>query len=73
MTEEVGCGVFVDPGDPKDLADKVLMLTNNSEMRHQMGEKGQKIAWQKYDRKALAADVLSIFEEVFAEWKASQK
>jgi glycosyltransferase involved in cell wall biosynthesis len=73
MVEEIDCGVFANPEDPKELADKVLMLANDSEMRRQMGEKGRKIAWQKYDRKALAADVLSIFEEVFAEWKVSKK
>jgi glycosyltransferase involved in cell wall biosynthesis len=69
MVEDIGCGVFANPEAPKDLADKVVMLADDSEIRRQMGEKGQKIAWEKYDRKNLANDVLSIFEEVITDWQ----
>jgi glycosyltransferase involved in cell wall biosynthesis len=69
MVEEIGCGVFADPEKPQELADKVQMLINNPQICREMGEKGKKVAWEKYDRKNLANDVLGIFEEVITDWQ----
>ena len=67
------CGVFADPKNPQDLADKVKMLAADPDMCGRMGENGKKIAWEKYDRKSLTNDILNIFQEVITDWQNKKK
>jgi glycosyltransferase involved in cell wall biosynthesis len=63
MVEADGSGIFADPESPQDLADKVKMLVDNPEKAKEMGEKGRIAAWEKYDRKKIAGQLIDIFEE----------
>lgn len=59
-------GLYVDPTKPEDLAEKVKMLADNPQMRLQMGREGRKAAWQKYDRKILADQLMAVFKEILS-------
>lgn len=67
MVREEGCGLFVDPTNPKDLADKVKMLVDDPVVLHEMGERGKASAWKKYDRRIIAAQLIEAFEEVVSQ------
>ena len=40
------------------------MLADDRQMREEMGRKGQKAAWEKYDRKIIADQLMGTFAEV---------
>ncbi len=66
MVSADGSGLYVDPTNPEDLAEKVKMLADNPQMRKEMGRKGQKAAWKKYDRRIVADQLTEAFEEIIS-------
>lgn len=54
LLEKADAGVFVDPENPQDFADKVLMYLDNSMKIKQQGESGYTYAKQNFDRNVLA-------------------
>lgn len=59
-------GFFVDPQHPEDMAEKVKMLADDPQLREKTGQRGRKAAWEKYDRKIIADQLLKTFEEARA-------
>lgn len=53
MVENHSCGLFTDPNNPSDLADKILFLKNNPEIAIEMGKNSRKIAESTYDKSIL--------------------
>ena len=53
IVEEFNCGIFVDPNNPNDLADKILYLNENPTIAKKMGEEARKLAENKYDKSIL--------------------
>ena len=66
MVRADGSGLYVDPAKPGDLADKVKLLVDNPQMRLELGRNGQKAAWEKYERKVIANQLIATFEGVLA-------
>ncbi len=66
MVSTDGSGLYVDPTDPQDLAEKVRMLADNPQMREEMGHKGRKAAWEKYDRRIVADQLTEAFEKIIS-------
>jgi len=62
MVRAEGCGVLADPKDPADLAAKVQSLADDRAWAHELGERGKKAAWQKYDRRMIAGELMAVFE-----------
>jgi glycosyltransferase involved in cell wall biosynthesis len=60
------CSLFVDPYDPKDIADKINYLLNNTEQAKNMGEIGKKLVAEKYNWEAESKKLLNIYEELCA-------
>lgn len=56
-------GLYADGTKPQELAEQVVKLADNPAMREEMGANAQKAAWEKYDRKALAGELIKVFEE----------
>ena len=54
--------LFVNPADPKDLAEKILYLKNNPEVAKRMGNNGYKIYQERFTPKKLAGDILAILQ-----------
>jgi glycosyltransferase involved in cell wall biosynthesis len=72
MVRADGSGLYVDPRDPRDLADKVKLLADSPDLRKKLGESGRKAAWQKYDRKIIAEQLIKTFEEVILSKKQEE-
>jgi glycosyltransferase involved in cell wall biosynthesis len=64
VVEEAKCGLFVQPGNPNDLADKSVWLSQHLVEARQMGKAGRDKIIKKYDRSALADQFIIVFEEL---------
>ena len=64
MDSEIGCGVSVDPTDPKEIADYIEFLYRNPDLRKQMGENVEKALKGKYDWEAEQTKLLDIYGRV---------
>jgi len=69
---EVGHRVVLDPprvadyrADVGDIAQSLLELMNNPQLRDKMGEAGRKRAVQVYDYRVVARQFVNIIEQVF--------
>jgi len=69
VVEGDGAGVFVSPGDSRALAQAVRDLAANPERRREMGRKGRAIVKERFDRKALAEQLVRVIEEMKVELK----
>ena len=67
MVREEGCGIYADPDDPGELAEKIKSLVDDPHAREEMGKKGKAAAWQKYDRRFIAEQLIATFQEVLNE------
>lgn len=65
LVEQNECGLFVDPKNPKDLADKIVFLKENPEKCTLFGSNARRLAETKYDKSILCrkfADVVASLE-----------
>jgi len=53
--------LFVNPADPKDLAEKILYLKNNPEIAKKIGDNGYKVYQERFTPRVLASDILKLF------------
>jgi glycosyltransferase involved in cell wall biosynthesis len=67
LVEQNEAGVFARPGDPEDLADKVLMLRDSPELAERLGRNARELAEREFDRDELAARMLRLLGRVAAE------
>ena len=49
VVNETGCGITFKAGSEKDLADKILLMHADSELRRKCSEKGKKFSLKKYN------------------------
>ncbi len=64
VVEGAQAGVFVPPGEPHALAQTVLHLRQNPELRASMGARGRRLVMEQYDRPALAIKLAEVFESL---------
>jgi glycosyltransferase involved in cell wall biosynthesis len=64
LVEDNEAGVFVRPGDPGDLAEKVAWLRDHPAEVARLGRNARALAEREFDRDALAARALAVLEEV---------
>ena len=57
-------GFMVEPNDPDKLAEKMIYLLNNEEIRRKIGELNRKEAVEKYDWSNIAKRVKNIYIEI---------
>lgn len=57
LVETADCGFYVNPEIPLDLADKIIQLQNNPEMRIRMGKKARELALRKFDKDSLCNQI----------------
>jgi glycosyltransferase involved in cell wall biosynthesis len=59
-------GFLVEPGDIKELADKIQYLLENEEERKKMGKNSKKLAEEEFSWEKTAKRYLEIYEKVCA-------
>lgn len=68
LVEENNCGYYVDPTNPRDLADKIFYLKENIEVRNQIGINTRNLAETKFDKNILCNefyDVVKLIEQKY--------
>jgi glycosyltransferase involved in cell wall biosynthesis len=64
VVELAGAGVYVPPGKPEALAEAILRLSENPDLRREMGLNGRRCVEERFDRPALAEKLATIMEEM---------
>ncbi len=63
ITQEHDCGLIADPENPRDLAEKILVLYRDRELARRMGENARKAAL-RFDRKIGVRAYYELFDEL---------
>jgi len=66
LLEKSGGGLLISCHEPKALADKLILLLTNDEMRLEMGSKGRKYATEKFDMHEKAKEIEALYENVLS-------
>ena len=54
-------GLLVPPYNPKKIADAIMVLLNDSQLRDRMGKKGRKIVEREFSEDIVAQKTMSIY------------
>lgn len=69
IIESFGCGVYVEPDDSVDLAEKILQLSMDPELCKQMGTSGKECVTSHFDRAVLAKKYERIMQDTLTTTK----
>ncbi|MEL7038542.1 MAG: glycosyltransferase family 4 protein, partial [Cyanobacteria bacterium J06592_8] len=58
VIEEKITGLLAQPSDPKDLAEKILNLAGDADLRHQMGQQGRQRVERLFSREQMAKQTI---------------
>ncbi len=64
VIQETKCGLIHKAGVEKELAEKILNLHKNPELRKQLGENGKKAVIEKYNWENTSKNLIKLYEEV---------
>lgn len=64
LVEESGCGYYVDPSQPQELADKLIFLSQRPDVISQMGVVSRNLATEKYDKSILTEEFVEIINRL---------
>lgn len=64
LVNATGCGICVEPEDEQELADAVLKLYRNEELRQAMGRRGRQQAEENYSKEAVATQYEQLLRKV---------
>ena len=64
VIEDSITGFLVEPGEPEVLADAVLRLVNDEELRHQMGDAAKASVMNRFTRESMAQAMLEAYRSV---------
>jgi glycosyltransferase involved in cell wall biosynthesis len=67
LAEEVGAGIYVEPDNPRALADLLLELSDRPDWLQHMGPAGRRAVLAKYSLQAAAQSVEATLDEVVTE------
>jgi len=64
VVEEAKCGLFVQPGNADDLAEKTVWLSQHLAKAREMGKAGRQSIIKNFNRSALADQFIGVFQEL---------
>ncbi len=62
------CGLYTDPDNPKDLADKIITLLSNENLRKELGEKARKRVLQNFTYRKRRQEIQNILNDVMKKY-----
>ena len=65
FVSEANAGVLADPGNPQAIADAIVSLFTNPEEAEQMGERGRKLVFEKYNWASEAGKLVEWYRSMF--------
>lgn len=66
LLDGVDCALFVDPNDPREIAEAIQWIISNPEQAKAMGELGKKAVQEKYNWQHEEQKLLKIYKEILA-------
>lgn len=57
-------GLFCNPKDPESVADKIVMLIENDELRNKLAENGRKLVEEKYNWDKIAKEFENVYSRI---------
>ena len=63
---EFNAGVVVPPKDSQRLAEKIILLLKDEELRKEMGEHGRKLVMDRYTWKSVASSMEKVYKIIFS-------
>ena len=64
IIDDAGCGICIDPTNPKKIAEAILYLSNNPKVRKKMGINGRKAVLEKYNWERESKKLLTAYEKL---------
>jgi len=64
IIEDGRTGFFIDPENPTDVAEKVILLLKNPELRRQMGDRGRRFVETHYDNRLMVRRLEDLYREL---------
>jgi len=64
ILEESGCGICVNPLDPKEIADAIIWLLNNQKEAERMGLRGRRAVEERYNWGREEEKLLQLYSEL---------
>lgn len=63
------CGLYADPDDPKDLADKIILLLQDEDFRKELGAKARERVLQNFTYQRRKQEIQKVLEEVLGRYQ----
>jgi len=63
------CGLYADPDDPKDLADKIILLLQDQGLREKLGEKARERVLQNFTYQRRKQEIQKVLDEVLVRYQ----
>lgn len=73
LVEAEGAGTASQPGSADDLAARISYYADHPDECRRIGAWARQVAWAKFDRRSIAAQLIKIFEDVLAEKKCRKR
>ena len=64
ITGDCNCALLVQPDNPKQLAERIIQLTEYPEKRRMMGDNGRSFAGERFDRIEITKHLINVFKDV---------
>ena len=62
---QVANGLFCEPGNPKDLAEKIKILIKNKKLRDELIKNGRKMVEETYNWDKISKRLIDVYKEIF--------
>ena len=67
LVQEAETGYIITPGDAQALADRTVLLTQDKELRKQLGQKARRFVMAHYTEEQVAGEIESIYRQLLEE------
>jgi len=69
LVEQAGCGIVVEPENPKQMSDAIIRLYEDQQLRTKLGRSGREYVVQHYTRARIMDEFIKVFQEAITKRK----